>query len=543
MRLTQLIFNLSWKYKIWFLVSLSSIVSVLVGGITAWMIHNQSQQLQISLNENIENSLIAIEADRAIRDLDRTIQALIAADDKQDIRKATISAIKASAILEEQMQTFKSDFHASEEASALLLTLEESKAERMNILKLAKRNKDDEALQATRNIEPLFNRIAELSDTLIKKEKQLLRNSVATADEYASETLKVIAGLIIAGLLLGVVLTVVAVHFLVSPLSCIQKRMAAVAKGDIRQHNNVCATYCDEVSTIQKSINNCIDVMNHIIKDIAEKSEELDQGSHHIYDASTKAGELSNAINDNVDVIRSKGSEMMQYSNTVEEKLDQSARLSLETSSKTADISEKIQSIAGTFNRFSGSMNNITLHAEELQASVQSITTISESINNISEQTNLLALNAAIEAARAGEQGRGFAVVADEVRSLAQRSAEAVKNISEIAATTNSKTDSSLHLLQDFKAQLGQSIEAMSEISQQSSETSAYTKKQSEEIHNLVPTMHNLNAIVSDIAEQLNPLHQLAVNSNSSSCELKAITEKISTTSEELRKHVQHFTY
>ncbi len=86
-------------------------------------------------------------------------------------------------------------------------------------------------------------------------------------------------------------------------------------------------------------------------------------------------------------------------------------------------------------------VDNVVETMRDIASSSQKIADIISVIDGIAFQTNILALNAAVEAARAGEQGRGFAVVAGEVRNLAQRSAQAAREIKSLIEDSVSRVD------------------------------------------------------------------------------------------------------
>lgn len=115
---------------------------------------------------------------------------------------------------------------------------------------------------------------------------------------------------------------------------------------------------------------------------------------------------------------------------------------------------------------------------ERIESSSLRISEIVGVIDEIAFQTNLLALNAAVEAARAGDAGKGFAVVASEVRSLAQRSAQAAKDIKGLIATSNGQVAEGVGLVRATGETLGRIVAAVSKVSATVAEISAVSAEQ-----------------------------------------------------------------
>lgn len=116
---------------------------------------------------------------------------------------------------------------------------------------------------------------------------------------------------------------------------------------------------------------------------------------------------------------------------------------------------------------------------DEIKAASSKITEIIGVIDGIAFQTNILALNAAVEAARAGEQGRGFAVVASEVRSLAQRSAQAAKEIKVLINLSTEKVEGGSRLVGEAGAAMQSIMSGVQNVTNVIAEISAATSEQS----------------------------------------------------------------
>jgi methyl-accepting chemotaxis protein-1 (serine sensor receptor) len=132
------------------------------------------------------------------------------------------------------------------------------------------------------------------------------------------------------------------------------------------------------------------------------------------------------------------------------------------------------------------SMANIT-------ASSRRIGDIIQVIDSIAFQTNILALNAAVEAARAGEQGRGFAVVASEVRSLAQRSAEAAKEIKTLITTSIETVNEGEQYVAQAGGSMGEIVAAIQRVAAIVGDISSQSSAQADQIRQLATAIREVD--------------------------------------------------
>jgi len=145
-------------------------------------------------------------------------------------------------------------------------------------------------------------------------------------------------------------------------------------------------------------------------------------------------------------------------------------------------------------------LDEMVVSMSAIQESSQSVSKIIKTIDEIAFQTNILALNAAVEAARAGEAGMGFAVVADEVRNLAQRSADAAKNTSELIAESIRRTQAGSEKVHHASTSIAAITDSVNQVRTLVDEVSNASRQQSEGIAQVSQAVSQMEQVTQTTA-------------------------------------------
>ncbi|WP_301549487.1 methyl-accepting chemotaxis protein [Duganella sp. BJB1802] len=235
-----------------------------------------------------------------------------------------------------------------------------------------------------------------------------------------------------------------------------------VAAGDLGSHIDV--TGKDETGQLLLALKEMNDGLVSIVSEVRAGTETIASASSQI---ATGNQDLSSRTEEQASSLEETASSMEELTSTVKQNAD-NARQANQLAITASEVAVK----GGTV------VSEVVSNMEEINGSARRIVDIIGVIDSIAFQTNILALNAAVEAARAGEQGRGFAVVATEVRNLAQRSAQAAKEIKGLIDHSVTKVELGSRLVEQAGVTMREVVGSIRQVTDLMGEISAASAEQ-----------------------------------------------------------------
>ncbi len=250
--------------------------------------------------------------------------------------------------------------------------------------------------------------------------------------------------------------------------------MSQVAQGnlDTQIPNAYPGSMLDGLAHMVTSLRRLVTEVRSATDSIATASTEIAQGNN----------DLARRTEDTASNLQTTASSMEELTSTVKQTSD-----SAQTANQMATSAAEVAARGGQV------VAQVVSTMQDINASSNKISDIIGVIDGIAFQTNILALNAAVEAARAGEQGRGFAVVAGEVRSLAQRSADAAKEIKSLINASVEKVESGTALVGNAGATMNEIVASVQRVTDIIGEIRAATSEQSQGIEQVNTAVNQLD--------------------------------------------------
>ena len=288
-------------------------------------------------------------------------------------------------------------------------------------------------------------------------------------------------GLLILGIAVGAFFLIRNIRQPLNETMAFAERMAA---GDLTATLN--NDRGDEFGAMTRSLGTMRDRLVSVVADVKRGTENITVAAKEI---STGNNDLSSRTEQTASNLQQTAASMEQMSGAIKQSAD------------SARVANQLADVAGQSAQKGGSVvNQVVSTMEEINQASRKINDIIGVIDGIAFQTNILALNAAVEAARAGEQGRGFAVVAGEVRNLAQRSAQAAKEIKGLIGASVDKVTVGTELVNQAGQTMSEIVENVVRVRDIIGEIASASGEQAEGVNQINAAVSNLDQMTQQNA-------------------------------------------
>jgi methyl-accepting chemotaxis protein len=292
----------------------------------------------------------------------------------------------------------------------------------------------------------------ENADKLLSELVTASRAQMQAAQQGLEDNTAMLAGWLAAVLVLSLAVLIPVTLFSVRAISRSLARASALAdrisQGDLSVDVDVTAQ--DEVGQLVQAMARMQESLRGLVREVQSAGQSISLASSEIASGNQDLSERTEQTANNLQQAASSMAGLMD----IAEKSGASSRQANAFASTAAEVAERGGSV----------VSQVVRTMDEINTSSKKIADIIGVIDGIAFQTNILALNAAVEAARAGEQGRGFAVVASEVRGLAQRSAQAAKEIRDLIGASVERVQGGARLVSDAGQTMDEIVKSVRQV-------------------------------------------------------------------------------
>ncbi|ABM93712.1 methyl-accepting chemotaxis protein [Methylibium petroleiphilum] len=335
---------------------------------------------------------------------------------------------------------------------------------RDKVLELLRAGQMDEAkLVLVREVTPKQVAYMARLDELIQLQENLMTASADEVSAAVSSTISSVAALLAAAFVVAGLMALWIIRSTTRPLAEAAAIARAVAGGDLAME--FAANGKNETGLLLAALHDMKTRLAAIVSEVRRNAEGVATASAQIAQGNN---DLSSRTEEQASALEETAASMEELSSTVKQNADnaqQGNQLALGASTVAVKGGDVVGQVVDTM--------------KGINDSSKKIADIIGVIDSIAFQTNILALNAAVEAARAGEQGRGFAVVASEVRNLAQRSADAAKEIKGLINASVQRVEQGSALVDQAGVTMSEVVSSIRRVTDIMGEISSASREQS----------------------------------------------------------------